>query len=164
MPITELKGDIFKSEAIAICNTCNCVGAMGRGIALAFRARYPEMFRIYRARCVRGELRPGMVLPYTRSYKRGEGPVVFNLLVKDHWRQPSRHEWVREVCKRVAVEYDAFGVTSLALPHVGRLNGWIDWPTSRAIIYEVLDPLPIPVELIEYAPELTENVVVSAPR
>lgn len=48
-----------------------------------------------------------------------------------------------------------FGVMSLALLHVGRLDGWIDWSTSRDIIRE--DPLFDQVGRSEYAPELAES-------
>jgi len=39
-------GDIFKENAEAIVNTVNCVGAMGRGIALQFKKTYPENFKV----------------------------------------------------------------------------------------------------------------------
>jgi O-acetyl-ADP-ribose deacetylase (regulator of RNase III) len=43
--MTELKrGDILKQDAEALVNTVNCVGVMGRGIALQFKQAYPENY------------------------------------------------------------------------------------------------------------------------
>ena len=162
MAIVELRGNIFFSKADAICNTCNCVGPMGRGIALEFKQLYPDMYQKYREKCSAGVLRPGIVLPYTGLRRKGIGPVIFNLMVKDHWRNASDHAWVHTCCEKLAANYARFSVSSLALPHIGRLNGWIDWPTSHAIIHEVLGDLPIRVELIEYDPQVRTNVAVPA--
>jgi O-acetyl-ADP-ribose deacetylase (regulator of RNase III) len=37
-------GDIFSIDTQAIVNTVNCVGVMGRGIALQFKKKYPDNF------------------------------------------------------------------------------------------------------------------------
>ena len=37
-------GNIFESSCSTIVNTVNCVGVMGKGIALEFKKKYPEMF------------------------------------------------------------------------------------------------------------------------
>ena len=37
------RGDILKADAEALVNTVNCVGVMGRGIALQFRKAFPEV-------------------------------------------------------------------------------------------------------------------------
>ena len=62
--IKVLIGDIFKSKALTLVNTVNCVGIMGKGIALEFRRRYPNMFKEYQSICEKGELQPGQILPY----------------------------------------------------------------------------------------------------
>ena len=47
MSYIEKKGNIFNSKAMTIVNTVNCVGAMGKGIALEYKLRFPEMFKEY---------------------------------------------------------------------------------------------------------------------
>ena len=37
-------GDILAEDAEALVNTVNCVGVMGRGIALQFKKAFPENF------------------------------------------------------------------------------------------------------------------------
>ena len=59
-------------------NTVNTVGAMGTGIALAFKKRFPEMFEDYAKRCEAGEIELGR--PYV--YKSLVGPWVLNFPTK----------------------------------------------------------------------------------
>src|SRR5216684_726913 len=87
MTVTSVKvGDLFRSEAQTLVNTVNCVGIMGKGIALAFKERFPDMYKDYVARCERGEVRLGE--PYL--YKQLFGPWILNFPTKDHWRAVSR--------------------------------------------------------------------------
>ena len=65
MSYIEKKGNIFNSSAMAVVNTVNCVGAMGKGIALDFKLRFPEMFKEYQETCFRRLLNRGQTLPYT---------------------------------------------------------------------------------------------------
>ena len=46
--ITFIKGNIFNTKAQTVVNTVNCVGVMGKGIALVYKLRYPKMFDIYK--------------------------------------------------------------------------------------------------------------------
>ena len=41
-------GDILQADAEALVNTVNCVGIMGRGIALQFKNRFPLNFKASR--------------------------------------------------------------------------------------------------------------------
>lgn len=54
-----LVGDLFTSRVQTLVNTVNCVGIMGKGIALQFKRHFPEMFRDYEERCKRKEVRLG---------------------------------------------------------------------------------------------------------
>ncbi len=38
-------GNLFDSEAQTLVNTVNCVGVMGKGIALEFKKRFPDMYK-----------------------------------------------------------------------------------------------------------------------
>ena len=81
-----LIGDLFSSEAQTWVNTVNCVGVMGRGVALGFKQRFPKMFEDYAGRCERGEVQLGR--PYL--YRRPEEPWILNFPTKDHWRSVSK--------------------------------------------------------------------------
>lgn len=81
-----LIGDILQSKAQTLINTVNCVGVMGKGIALEFKKRFPAMFEDYAAKCERGEVRPGV--PYL--YRTLFPPQIINFPTKDHWRSVSK--------------------------------------------------------------------------
>ena len=53
MPIKYTSGDMFfnRDNVQAFAHGCNCQGAMGAGIAVAFKKHYPEMYTEYRRRC-----------------------------------------------------------------------------------------------------------------
>ena len=52
------KGDIIAEGVEALVNTVNCVGIMGRGIALQFKNAFPENFKAYYAAFQRHEVQP----------------------------------------------------------------------------------------------------------
>jgi hypothetical protein len=81
-----LIGDMFASQAQTLVNTVNCVGVMGKGVALEFKKRFPAMFDDYLARCGRKQVRLGE--PYL--YRDLGGAMVVNFPTKDHWRSSSR--------------------------------------------------------------------------
>jgi O-acetyl-ADP-ribose deacetylase (regulator of RNase III)/uncharacterized phage-like protein YoqJ len=116
----EIHGDIFASNAEAIVNTVNCVGAMGKGIALEFKKRYPDLYAAYRQACVRKEIQPGHVWVY-----QAKNRIIFNAAVKDDWRDASRIEWVESCLKELIDRCRAMKVKSLSLPWMGAMNGWI---------------------------------------
>ena len=58
------RGDILKYDAEALINTVNCVGVMGRGIALQFKNVFPENFKAYAEACKREEVQPGRMFVF----------------------------------------------------------------------------------------------------
>nr|WAI02642.1 MAG: SLOG family protein [Candidatus Methanoperedens sp.] len=116
----EVQGDIFTSNAEVIVNSVNCVGVMGKGIALEFKKRYPEMFAEYRKVCARKDLNPGRVWVY-----QAKGKIIFNAAVKDDWRDSSRIAWVESCLSRLVELCRDMKIRSIALPWMGAMNGWI---------------------------------------
>ncbi len=146
MPITYVSGDIFKSKMQTITNAVNCVGVMGKGLALEFRRRFPAMYADYAARCRRKELRIGA--PYVWT----DGAVsILNFPTKLHWRQPSALGDVERGLAYLAAHYGAMGIASLALPALGCGLGGLPWGAVKALIERHLGALPIEIEV--YAPK-----------
>src|ERR1019366_4689193 len=81
-----LIGDMFESQAQTLVNTVNCVGVMGKGVALEFKKRFPAVFVDYAARCARKEVILGK--PYL--FRDPGGKLIVNFPTKEHWRSPSR--------------------------------------------------------------------------
>ncbi len=101
-------GDLLLSEAQTLVNTVNCVGVMGKGLALDFKRAFPAMYEDYVRRCAIGEVRLGE--PYLwRLEEAGswEQRWVLNFPTKGHWRSRSRHsdivdglDWLEEHSRR----------------------------------------------------------------
>ena len=64
-------GDLLAEDAEALVNTVNCVGIMGRGVALQFKRAWPENFKVYAAACHRHEVRPGRMLVFDQGHLIG---------------------------------------------------------------------------------------------
>ncbi len=141
-----LIGDLFESKAKTLVNTVNCVGVMGKGIAQAFKKRFPEMFNDYARRCQLGQVQPGE--PYL--YKDMLGTSIINFPTKKHWRSPSRLDDVIKGLDIFIDKYEEWGVESVAFPPLGCGNGGLDWGVVGPIMYQRLSTLDIPVEI--YAP------------
>lgn len=144
--VTPMIGDIFKSRAQTFVNTVNCVGVMGKGIALGFKQRFPAMHREYVALCELGEVKLGR--PYL--WKSTVPPWVLNFPTKDHWRENSSLEAIIAGLEYLEEHYRAWEIQSLAVPPLGSGLGGLDWRIVGPTLYQHLDRLDIPVEL--YAP------------
>jgi O-acetyl-ADP-ribose deacetylase (regulator of RNase III) len=137
------EGDIFKSRAQTLVNTVNCVGVMGKGIALGFRKRFPQMHDDYVQRCGRGEVKLGQ--PYL--YKQSEGPWILNFPTKDHWRSVSRLSDIETGLDHLERHYREWGIESIAVPPLGSGLGGLEWQVVGPTLYSHLGRLGIPVEL-----------------
>lgn len=147
--VTVKIGDLFASRAQTLVNTVNCVGVMGKGIALGFKQRFPDMYEDYEGRCRRKEVRLGE--PYL--YKGDKLPWILNFPTKDHWRGLSRISDIAQGLGYLASHYKNWGITSLAVPPLGCGNGQLDWTVVGPTLFRHLSKLDIPVEL--YAPDKT---------
>lgn len=141
-----LTGDIFESTAQTIVNTVNCVGIMGKGIALEFKNRFPDMFDDYVKRCKQKQVKLGK--PYL--YKRLVLPWILNFPTKEHWRSVSSLESIVQGLEYLLQHYKEWGITSIAVPPLGCGHGQLEWRIVGPTLYRYLDKMDIPVEL--YAP------------
>jgi uncharacterized protein YwgA/O-acetyl-ADP-ribose deacetylase (regulator of RNase III) len=144
--IKVLIGDIFESKAQTLVNTVNIVGVMGKGIALGFRKRFPEMYEDYVRRCERREVQ--LRRPYI--YRQLTPPHIINFPTKDHWRSVSKLDDITEGLGYLEAHISEWGVTSLAVPPLGCGEGKLEWRVVGPTLYRRLGDLRIPVEL--YAP------------
>lgn len=144
--ITVMVGDIFESKAQTLVNTVNCVGVMGKGIALEFKKRFPEMFEHYVSRCNAKKVRLGR--PYL--YKTLFPPWILNFPTKDHWRSVSRLDDIVQGLRYLQQHFQEWGIKSLAVPPLGCGHGQLEWRVVGPTMYRYLKAMGIPVEI--YAP------------
>lgn len=141
-----LIADILKSKAQTIINTVNCVGIMGKGIALEFKKHFPVMFADYIKRCEHKEVKLGV--PYI--YKTLVLPQIINFPTKDHWKSVSKITDIEKGLDYLVSHYKEWDIKSLAVPPLGCGNGQLEWKVVGPLIYKKLKDLDIPIEI--YAP------------
>ena len=132
--------DLFESPAQTLVNTVNTVGVMGKGIAKEFKRRYPMMFERYREHCQSGAMQVGRLYLYRTPNK-----WVLNFPTKEHWRRPSKIEWIEAGLANFVAAYEPRGITSASFPQLGCGNGGLEWARVKRLMERYLSPLPIPI-------------------
>lgn len=153
--ITFVEGNIFNTKCQTVVNTVNCVGVMGKGIALVYKLRYPAMFDIYKSYCSSRHIDIGKLWLY-----KGEpnDPWVLNFPTKKHWKFPSKIEYVVKGLEKFVATYREKGITSIAFPLLGTHNGGLDKDEVLSIMTQYLSQCDIPVEIYEYDPMATDDL------
>ncbi len=158
------KADLLAEEAEALVNTVNCVGVMGKGLALQFKKRFRANFAAYAQACEQGQVRPGrMFVVDLQGQPRGEQaafalnvaeePAVYradapqrpryiiNFPTKDHWRAKSRMQYIDEGLQDLVRQIRERGIRSVAVPALGCDLGGLDWEDVRPRIERALRSL-----------------------
>ena len=171
-------GDILSENADALVNTVNCVGFMGRGIALQFKQAWPENFNAYAAACKRHEVQPGRMFIYATGHLTPPRFIV-NFPTKRHWRGKSRMEDIESGLKALVEEIRARDIRSIAIPPLGAGLGGLNWshvrsridralselPDVRVIVFEPQkDPGSAPNDTVGSAPKMGENATAKLTR
>lgn len=133
-------GDILKADVEALVNTVNCVGIMGRGIALQFKDTFPANFKAYAAACSREEIQPGRMFVYETGFL-GNPRFIINFPTKRHWRGKSRIEDIEAGLRALAEEIRRRGIRSIAVPPLGAGLGGLLWRDVRPRIESALGSL-----------------------
>lgn len=135
-------GDLFESDAQTIVNTVNCMGVMGKGLALNFKNRYPRMFKEYSSICRKGLLDIGKLWLY-----KTENRWILNFPTKYDWRAPSEIYFLEAGLEKFMLTYKERNITSIAFPLLGASNGGIDPDVSLNLMQRYLAICDIPVTI-----------------
>jgi O-acetyl-ADP-ribose deacetylase (regulator of RNase III) len=149
MTVSIKTGDLLNEKTEAIVNTVNCVGVMGKGIALQFKQRWPENFKDYAAACKREEIKPGKM--FIHDFGEWAKPrFIINFPTKVHWKGDSKIEYIEEGLRDLTAQVKRLRIKSVALPPLGCGNGGLDWNEVRCLITEAFEKLPdVQVDLFE---------------
>ncbi len=150
MTIKFTTGDILAADVEALVNTVNCVGIMGRGIALQFKNAFPANFKAYKAACARQEVQPGRMFVFETGTMTNP-KLIINFPTKRHWRGKSRIEDIEAGLKALVEEISARNIRSIAIPPLGSGLGGLNWTEVRARIEAALQNLPN-VDIIVFEP------------
>lgn len=146
--ITFTQGNLLEARTEALVNTVNTVGVMGKGIALMFKERFAENFRHYAAACKAKQVQTGKM--FVTQVHELDGPRwIVNFPTKQHWRAPSRMEWVIEGLQDLRRFLTEQQVKSIAIPPLGAGNGGLAWTEVRAQIERALGDLDIDILVFE---------------
>jgi O-acetyl-ADP-ribose deacetylase (regulator of RNase III) len=144
------RGDILSAHAEALVNTVNCVGVMGRGVALQFKRAFPDNFKEYEKACERGEIRPGSMFVVENTELTGPRFII-NFPTKRDWKNKSRIEDIESGLAALVDVIRSRGIRSIALPPLGCGLGGLDWEDVRPRIERALAVLS-DVEAILFEP------------
>lgn len=136
-------GNIFDSKSQTLVNTVNCVGVMGKGLALQFKNRFPEMYKDYVLLCERQEVKLGR--PYL--YQTLLFPWVLNFPTKDHWRSVATLENITKGLEYLLQNYKDWGITSIAVPPLGCGEGQLEWRIVGPTLYRYLTRMALEIDL-----------------
>ena len=148
--IQRTQGNLLEANVEALVNTVNCVGVMGKGIALQFKKKFPEMFMPYKKACDDGGLVPGVIHIFEREDMLGPR-YLLNFPTKRHWKGKSRMDDVEAGLDALAVIIEEKNIKSIAIPPLGCGNGGLEWSVVSKIIDEKLSHLDS--RILVYAPE-----------
>jgi len=151
-----LYGDIFQSKAEALVNPVNCVGVMGKGLALLFKRAYPDMFQEYAKICKHNQLFIGNLFTYETTtmniiqdntdlikmrIKYNQPRYIINLPTKMHWKDKSNLFDISVGLKRLVREIGMLEIQSIAVPALGCGCGGLSFDQSLQVMLDCLSPV-----------------------
>jgi O-acetyl-ADP-ribose deacetylase (regulator of RNase III) len=143
--------NIFDTMAQAIVNPVNCVGVMGKGLALAVLKRYPLCLPSYQEACRNGTLRPGTVLAWPTGKTLPSHVIQFP--TKRHWSKPSSLDDIKIGLPALVECLRENGIESVAIPALGCGNGGLDWSAVEPVIREYFEVNAPSIKLILLGPQ-----------
>ena len=144
-----IHSSILDSQAQTVVNTVNTVGVMGKGLAHAFREKYPQMFSAYKSLCDKKQFNVGQLWLW-----RGSNQWVLNFPTKKHWRNPSRIEYIEEGLEKFAANYESRGIREISFPRLGCGNGGLQWELVKPVMEKYLGNLPIQIYIHDFDMDL----------
>ena len=153
--IHESHGNLLDSDAEALVNTVNTVGVMGKGIALQFRRRFPDMFQAYERATKRHEVRLGQMHVWDTGAETGPRFVI-NFPTKSHWRSRSRLPDIEAGLADLVRVVREKSIRSIAVPPLGCGSGGLGWAEVKPLIESAFEQLP-DVDVRIFPPEGTPD-------
>ncbi len=156
------QGNLIKEKTEVLVNTVNCVGVMGKGIALQFKLAFPENFIFYKQACNRGMVQPGKMLIFPTNNIINPKYII-NFPTKRHWKNKSNIEDIKTGLKSLVADVKRLGVSSIAIPPLGCGNGCLDWQEVKPLIVSAFAELP-EVNVVLFETETTIKPVMNRAR
>ncbi len=147
--ITFTTGDMMQSDAVALVNTVNTVGVMGKGIALQFKEAFKYNNKVYLDACKNKTLIPGKLVAVWDENLQSGRKFIINFPTKVHWRQPSKYEYIDKGLDALRTLIITENIQSIAIPPLGCGNGGLEWAKVKAMIEDKLSGLDLDIQVFE---------------
>ena len=135
------QGNLLKADVEALVNTVNCVGVMGKGIALQFKQAFPDNYTEYRKACRAESVKPGEMF-ITPTGNLFNPKFIINFPTKRHWKGKTRIKDIEDGLKTLTDEVRKLGIKSIAIPPLGCGNGGLNWKDVHPMIESAFSNLP----------------------
>lgn len=146
-------GNLLDDDADALVNPVNCVGVMGKGLALQFSQRFPRYFEAYVESCAEGRTVPGEIWAYPSVHP---DPVLITFPTKNHWRDPSRIQWIQDGLVNLRMRLTSGGpwsvdeIRHIAVPKLGCGLGGLDWERHvKPLVVAAFEDLEVEARVYE---------------
>jgi len=159
--LTYTTGNLLLANVEALVNTVNTVGVMGKGIALEFKRAFPENFRLYAKACKANRVQTGAMFVTATGSLFGPKWII-NFPTKQHWRNPSRLEWIESGLRDLRLVIERERIASIAIPPLGCGNGGLDWSVVKGLIERSLADLA-DVNVFVYEPKSSFSIAQARP-
>jgi O-acetyl-ADP-ribose deacetylase (regulator of RNase III) len=146
-----VSGNLLEAETEALVNTVNCVGVMGKGIALQFKQAFPDNFKDYARACDKGKVRMGRMFVY-RTDRMFHPKYIINFPTKRHWKAKSSLEDIESGLKDLMRVVKDLGIKSIAVPPLGSGLGGLNWEEVKRRIIDSFDGV-LDVDVLLYEPK-----------
>lgn len=160
MPIVYKDGDMFETHAEAIVNTVNCVGVMGKGVALQFKNRWPENFKAYKAACLKKQVKTGKMFVHKNGnmFENPDYNFLINFPTKQHWRSKSKIEFIIDGLNDLVSVLKFHNIQSVCIPPLGCGNGGLNWKEVRPLIERSLSEISLTRNIFIFGPLLDSDI------
>lgn len=149
-------GNLLDSEAEALVNTVNTVGVMGKGIALQFKNRFPNNFKLYAKACKNNEVEVGQLLVTEEQTLLTGKKVIINFPTKTNWRLPSEYQYIESGLTELVKVINEKNIKSIAIPPLGAGNGGLDWNKVKQILVKHLEHVDCDIHIYEPSAAIQE--------
>jgi O-acetyl-ADP-ribose deacetylase (regulator of RNase III) len=151
-------GNILESDAVALVNTVNTQGVMGKGIALQFKKAFPNNFKLYVDACKNEKISVGKLLVTHESNLNTGEKIIINFPTKQDWRKPSEYSFVEDGLDDLINIIKLYQIKSIAIPPLGAGNGGLKWEKVKKIIEQKLSHLDTEIFVYEPTTEIKEQL------
>lgn len=135
-----IKGNLLNADVEALVNTVNTVGVMGKGIALLFKNRFPQNYKLYKEACKNKTFEIGQVLVVKEGDLLSQ-KIIINFPTKKHWKGNSKYEYIDSGLISLKNAINEYGIKSIAIPPLGCGNGGLDWRIVKNKIQSELEEI-----------------------